>query len=245
MSDTKKLTPEEYGLKLYEMLKPSGWHDILKGFLLSSDFFNIISTLEKCVEDGKRFTPPLRQVFKAFMECPYNKTRVIILGQDPYPQFGIADGIAFSCSNTGKLQPSLKFIFNAVNDTVYDSKKDITTFDTDLKRWSNQGILLLNTALTTEVEKVGKHFDIWQPFVAYLVDMLNTSNEDYVWVFMGRKAEQFEDLVDNILNTTQLISCSHPASAGYSGLHKWNCNDVFNRVNLALKTQKKLPEIVW
>ena len=244
MSNTQKLSTEEYARKLYEMLKPSGWHDILKGFLLSEDFVTIIATLEKCVADGERFTPPLKQVFNAFLECPYDKTRVIMLGQDPYPQIGVADGIAFSCSNTKKAEASLQYIFRAVNDTVYEGKKDVTKFDPDLRRWANQGVLMLNTALTTEINKIGKHFDIWQPFIAYLVDMLNASYNDYVWVFMGRKAQQFEDLVDNVLNNTLILECSHPASAAYAKQAHWDCNNVFNAVNQHQSEQKK-PIIVW
>ena len=244
MSNTQKLSAEEYAKKLYEMLKPSGWHDVLKGFLLSEDFVTIIATLEKCVADGQRFTPPLKQVFSAFMNCPYDKTKVIILGQDPYPQIGVADGIAFSCGNTKKPEASLRYIFHAVNDTVYEGKKDVAIFDPDLRRWSNQGVLLLNTALTTEINKIGKHFDIWQPFIAYLVDMLNTSYNDYVWVFMGRKAQDYEDLVDNVLNNTVLLQCSHPASAAYAKQSKWDCSNVFNLTNEHLIQQKKQP-IIW
>lgn len=245
MSNIQKTTAEEYAKKLYEMLKPSGWHDILKGFLLSEDFVKIMTTLEKCVAEDKRFTPPLKQVFNAFMECPYNKTRIIMLGQDPYPQLGVADGIAFSCGNTKKPELSLRYMLHAVNDTVYQGKKDTKTFDPDLRRWSNQGVLLLNTALTTEINKIGKHLDIWQPFIAYLVDMLNTSDNDYVWVFMGKKAQQYEDLVDNILNNTLLLQCSHPASAAYAKSASWDCNNIFNTVNQHLKEQRKLPEIIW
>ena len=240
-----KLTPQEYASKMYEMLKPSGWHDILKGFLLSEDFVTIITTLEKCVDDGQRFTPPLKQVFNAFMQCPYDKTRVIMIGQDPYPQIGVADGIAFSCGNTKKAETSLRYILNAVNTTVYEGKKDVSTFDPDLRRWANQGVLLLNTALTTEINKIGKHIDMWHPFIAYLVDMLNTSHNDYVWVFMGKKAQHYEDLVDGILNNTLLLQCSHPASAAYAKAHHWDCNNIFNTVNQHLKEQRKLPEIIW
>jgi uracil-DNA glycosylase len=245
MSENQKNTPEEYAKKLYEMLKPSGWHNILKGFLLSEDFVTIITTLEKCVADGERFTPPLKQVFNAFMQCPYDKTRVIVLGQDPYPQLGAADGIAFSCGNTKKPEASLRYILNAVNDTVYESKKDVTKFDPDLTRWANQGVLLLNTALTTEINKIGKHLDIWQPFITYLVDMLNSSDNDYVWVFMGKKAEEYKDLVDDVLNNSVILKCSHPASAAYAKSKNWDCNNIFNAVNQHLKKQNKLPEIVW
>jgi uracil-DNA glycosylase len=168
-----------------------------------------------------------------------------MLGQDPYPQLGVADGIAFSCGNTKKPELSLRYMLHAVNDTVYQGKKDVKTFDPDLRRWSNQGVLLLNTALTTEINKIGKHLDIWQPFIAYLVDMLNASYNDYVWVFMGKKAQHYEDLVDGILNNTLLLQCSHPASAAYAKSASWDCNNIFNAVNQHLKEQKKLPEIIW
>lgn len=239
-----KLTPEEYAKKLYEMLKPSGWHDILKGFLLSEDFFHIIRVLENCVDEGNRFTPPLKQVFRAFMECPLDTLKVIMVGQDPYPTIGVADGIAFSCGNTKKQQPSLKFIFKAVNKTVYSDKKDITTFDPDLTRWSNQGVLMLNTSLTTEINKIGKHIPIWDPFIKYLIDMLNSKDKDYVWVLIGKQAQQNEDIIDNILRNTQILKCSHPASAAYKQDEDWNCNDIFNQVNNALAYDKK-PKIIW
>jgi uracil-DNA glycosylase len=240
-----KLTSEEYALKLYEMLKPSGWHDVLKGFLLSEDFVKIITTLEQCVEDGKRFTPPLKQVFRAFQECPYDKTRVIIIGQDPYPQIHVADGIAFSCGNTKKQEASLRYIFKAINKTVYNDEKDITKFDPDLTRWANQGVLLLNTALTTEIGKIGAHINIWQPLITYLIDMLNTSYNDYVWLFVGKKAQEYEELIDDVANTTSILRCSHPASAAYAKEKEWDCGNVFNGVNFFLKQQGKSPLIIW
>ena len=124
----------------------------------------------KLTNDGKRFTPPLKDIFKAFEECPYDKLKIIIVSQDPYPSFGIADGIAFSCSKTNDIQPNLKFILEEINKTVYDNQ--IISKDPDLKRWSNQGVLLLNTALTTTIGKSGQHYNIWKPFIAYLFDHL-------------------------------------------------------------------------
>lgn len=245
MNQSPKLSANDYALKLYEMLKPSGWHDILKGFLLSEDFVNIIKTLEECVDNGQRFTPPLKQVFRAFIECPIDKLEVIVFGQDPYPQLNVADGIAFSCGNTKKPEASLKYILQAVSDTVYGGKKEIKDFDPDLKRWSNQGVLMLNTALTTEIGKIGKHYDIWDPFIKYLVDILNSKDKEYVWVFMGKKAQELTDLVDDVLNNTAILTCSHPASAAYVKAEKWNCNDVFNDINKSLKFQGKSLQIVW
>lgn len=233
---------DEIVAKICDMLKPSGWHNVLKGFLVSEDFKRILETLNTMVNEGERFTPPLKQLFRAFQECPVESLKVVMVGQDPYPQLGVADGIAFSCGNTGKMEASLRYMFKAVNATVYADKLDIKTMDTDLSRWSNQGVLMLNTALTTEIGKIGKHFDIWQPFINYLVDMLNAKHEGIVWVFMGKKAERLEDLVDS--DRHHVLQCSHPASAAYQKESIWNCSDVFNTTNLLLKAMDA-PTIVW
>jgi uracil-DNA glycosylase len=229
---------DEVVSKMSEMLKDSGWHSVLKGFLVSEDFKNILVTLARAVAEDKRFTPPLKQVFRAFQECPYDKLRVIMIGQDPYPQLGVADGIAFSCGNTGKPEASLRYMLHAVNDTVYDGKHDVKLADPSLARWSNQGVLMLNTALTTEVGKIGKHFDIWQPFIAYLIDMLSKNDRALTWVFMGKQAQALSDMVDD---HHHILTCSHPASAAYQKQQKWDCNNIFNDVNTLLTD----TPVVW
>ena len=95
---TQKIDIEEIKQKIHEKLKPSGWNKPLKSFIFSIDFENIIKQLVTLSKDGKRFTPKLSQLFRAFEECPYNELKVVIVGQDPYPKLGVADGIAFSCS---------------------------------------------------------------------------------------------------------------------------------------------------
>lgn len=238
MNQKVTVNHEEVVTKLSSMLKDSGWHNVLKGFLVSEDFKNILVTLNDMVNDDQRFTPPLKQVFRAFQECPYDQLRVVVVGQDPYPQLGVADGIAFSCGNTKKPEASLRYILKAVNSTVYDDKQDVKLMDPDLTRWANQGVLMLNTALTTEVGKIGKHFDIWQPFISYLIDMLSKQEQPLVWVFMGKQAQNLADMVDD---HHTVLTCSHPASAAYQKQQLWDCNDVFNKVNEGLVTDP----IVW
>ena len=125
----------------------------------------------------------------------------------------------------------MRYILKAVNETVYDGKNDVKLADPDLTRWANQGVLMLNTALTTEVGKIGKHFNIWQPFITYLLDMLSKREQPLVWVFMGKQAQNLADLVDD---HHTVLTCSHPASAAYQKQQLWDCNDVFNKVNEAL-----------
>lgn len=232
--------------KMYKMLKSSdsGWHNLLKGFLVSEDFVTIIKTLEDLVNDEKRFTPPLRMVFRAFTECPLDKLKVVIVGQDPYPQLGVADGIAFSCGNTGKPEASLRYIHRALAKTVYntDETKDLSV---DLADWSRQGVLMLNTSLTTEVGKIGKHFAIWDPFVKYLIDMLNSKSiadkKPIVWAFLGKKAQELEELLDD---SQIILKASHPASAAYAREKMWDCNDIFNNVNSKLE-ELGSTKILW
>jgi uracil-DNA glycosylase len=236
---TKKIDIEEIKQKMFKKLEPSGWSRILKSFIFSSDFENVVNQLVKFSKDNKRFTPTLNQMFRAFEECPYDKLKVVIVGQDPYPKLGVADGIAFSCSNTQKQQPNLKFILDEVNRTVYDGVGQ--SHDPDLKRWANQGILLLNTALTTTVGKVGQHIPIWKPFLAYVFDWLTWHNPGLIYIYMGKQAQDWAECVND---TSYKFMVNHPASAVYNKGQNWDCKDVFNKTNKILLKNNNLS-LTW
>lgn len=222
---TQTVDLKEIKTKLIERLTPSGWALKLRSFINSSQFTEILETLYNEREEGKRFTPPLKQVFRAFEECPVNDLKVIMIGQDPYPYLGVADGIAFSCGNTGKVQPSLDQMFGAISKTVYPG--EIVDHDPDLTRWANQGVLMLNKALTCQVDKVGSHYDIWHDFVMYVIDMLSFTNSGLIFVLLGQKAQELETC---ITPSHYILKASHPASASYSKT-QWECNDLFNEAN--------------
>jgi uracil-DNA glycosylase len=241
MAENVSIDLKDVKSKLYESLKESGWHNVLKGFLLSEDFDKILYALKDEVDDNKRFTPPLKQVFRAFQECPLDSLQVIFVGQDPYPQMSVADGISFSCSNTMKKEASLRYIHNAVSKTVYDGKVLPKDLSADLTPWANQGLLMLNTSLTTEIGKIGKHFSIWEPFTAYLFDMLSSMDKQLIWVFLGKKAEEYSEMVND--RHVKIVT-THPASAAYQKLQEWNCNDVFNKINAQL-SENNQKIITW
>lgn len=223
---------QEIKQKLFNKFAVNGWDKVFRSFVYSTDFDNIITKLWKLSNDDKKFTPPLKQVFRAFEECPYDNLQVVMIGQDPYPQLGVSDGISFSCSNTNKLQPNLRFILQEVDRTVYDNH--VISEDLDLKRWSNQGVLMLNTALTTEIGIIGSHYEIWRPFITYLLDWLNINKSELVYVYMGKKAEEWSSMTDD---TNIKYFVKHPASAAYSG-SKWDSKDLFNKINVHKK-------IIW
>jgi uracil-DNA glycosylase len=226
--------------KLIEKLKPSGWANKLKGFIQSSDFDKILQTLYNEREDGKRFTPPLKDVFKAFEECPEKDLKIVFIGQDPYPQLGVADGMAFSCGVTMKPQPSLRNMFEAIEETVYQGFP--TYQDPNLKRWANQGVLLLNTALTCQVDKIGSHYNIWNEFVMYVFDMLNFTNSGLIFVLLGAKAQELESIIGP---NHYILKASHPASAAYTKT-TWDCKNIFLRANEIIEANNgKTHTINW
>jgi len=233
--------------KLYERLKPSGWGDKLKMFILSHEFETILTYLWDESVDGNKFTPVIKDIFRAFEECPYDDLRVVFVGQDPYPQANVADGISFSCSKTEKEQPSLRYIFDEIERTVYDpsipqAEDEIKRedYDPDLKRWSNQGVLMLNTAMTCQIGKIGSHIDLWKPFINYLFDTLNNSNTGIVYVFLGKKSQEHAKLISK--NNYKFFAV-HPAAAAYKG-GKWDSANLFNQINVVVE---KLygDKIIW
>ena len=210
---------------LNNKLKDSGWDRMLSPYVNGLSFDYIMNKLRDSVEQGLRFTPKFKDVFNGFYECPYDDLKVVIVGQDPYPQLGVADGIAFSCSIKGKAEKSLQYILKALEDE---------DGSVDLRRWSNQGVLLINTAFTCEVNKIGSHYGIWKSFTEHVFENINRHNPDTIFILMGKKAEAWQTLLPNC----KIIKCSHPASAAYRG-GEWDCNDVFNKANTMLIKQDK------
>lgn len=226
-------------LKLYDKLKPSGWADKLKGFILSDEFTKILTQLDSDVIDNERFVPSFKYVFNAFYQCPWDSLRVVIIGQSPYPYIDVADGMAFSCSIGKKPLPSLRYMFADINKTVYPNEPYES--DPDLTRWANQGVLLLNSALTTRLNTTDTHFEIWAPFIKYVLDMINSYNPGLVYCFLGKKAQEF---APGLNNNNYKILAFHPASAAHNGTEVWDSSDMWNHVNRILKSTNN-SEIKW
>lgn len=159
--------------------------------------------------DREILCPSILNVFKAFKLCPYNKCRIIFVGQDPYPQKGVAQGLLFSnSSNTpdSKLSPSLQIIKESVIN--FEIPHNYITFDPTLESWATQGILLLNASLTTEVGKVGIHTMNWKPFIIALLKHMSSLNPGIIYVLFGSYAQMFKPFISN--NNTIFIE-KHPA----------------------------------
>lgn len=217
---------------LVNKITPSGWALKLRGFIYSYDFDKILERLLDEKNEGKRFTPPLKYIFRAFEECPTDKLKVVIIGQDPYPYFGVADGIAFSCKFSNKPQAILDNILKSIN------KKDEYT---DMKVWSNQGVLLLNYTFTTQIDKKKIHYNLWYDFMVYILDVLNNTYTGLVFILIGNKALELKSLIDE--EKHYILNASFPPAVKHTK-NIWNNNNVFNETNAILEQNGK-SKINW
>tara|TARA_R100000322_G_C5414878_1_gene184862 strand:- start:37 stop:726 length:690 start_codon:yes stop_codon:yes gene_type:complete len=217
--------------KIEEKLDNTGWTSVIGQWLRSEDHLNVVKALKAMKGKGLRFTPKYSDVFNSLVYCPIGNVKVVVIGQDPYPQPDVADGIAFSCSKKGKPEASLRYIFKAL---------ETPDADPDLKRWAEQGVLLLNTAMTVEVGNVGSHYDMWKPFMSLLLTEISNTIPNVCVVGMGKKAQEWL----GYFPFAHKIEVSHPASAAYRKGGTWDHQDVFSRINKYLEWQKK-DLIVW
>lgn len=176
---------------IHERLKPSGWFDELRLFLVSAEFTDIITKLKKGVdEDKKRFTPPLKIAFRFLEECPVDKVKVLILGETLYTQLGQSDGIPFSCNSLSKPDSVLTPILESVGYTPETMKSA-----TDLKKWAKQGVLMIPIPITSIVDG-NPQYKLWAAFISYLLDKVNRKHPNIPCILMGPKTHGYEEILD-------------------------------------------------
>lgn len=157
---------------------------------------------------NKPIVPAYKDIFKAFTLCSEHDCKIVFLGQDPYPQKGVATGVLFgNKEGTPELSPSLEIIKEAAinNEIPHPPLK----FDVTLESWAKQGILMLNSALTCEMNKPGSHVMLWRPFISKLLHNLSNSNPGLIYVLFGKQAQTFEPYINKRLNS--IIKIHHPA----------------------------------
>ncbi len=150
--------------------------------------------------------PPAAKIFAAFDACPFDKVKVVILGQDPYHGPGQANGLCFSVNPGVRMPPSLVNIFKEVSaDTGAPMPAD-----GDLSRWARQGVLLLNATLTVEANRAGSHQGQgWEQFTDEVISRLSRDRDHLVFILWGSYAIRKSALIDQ---TRHLVLTSpHPS----------------------------------
>ncbi|NBW33739.1 MAG: hypothetical protein EBR30_01640 [Cytophagia bacterium] len=219
------------------------WHAKMRPFIESNECDAIYEFLKKESKRGKQIAPLSSNVYRAFKETPLDELKVVLMGMCPYHTFKngepVADGLLMGCSTTGYPQPSLDKFYDAMEREFYNGLNLKRHKDPDVSYLAKQGVLMLNAALTVEMNKAGSHSAIWEPFTVYLFEhVLDTSGVPFI--FLGKDAAKYERYIPPF---TWSFTVSHPASASYKQTD-WETDGVFKKVNEILKQNNNF-EISW
>ena len=181
--------------------------------------------------------PPGKLIVNAFNLCPFDKVKVVIIGQDPYHGPGQAHGLCFSVNDGVKFPPSLQNIFKEIHD---DLGAPIPTTG-NLTRWANQGVLMLNATLTVRAHQAGSHQrQGWEEFTDAAIRLLAERREHLVFILWGSYAQKKGAFIDR--NRHLVLTSAHPSPlSAYNGFFG---NHHFSRTNDYLLANGETP-IEW
>lgn len=181
--------------------------------------------------------PPGPEIFNAFNLCPFDKVKVVIIGQDPYHGPGQAEGLCFSVKEGVKMPPSLVNIFREVQA---DTGRPLPP-NGSLRRWAEQGVMLLNATLTVRAHQAASHQKHgWEEFTDAVIRCLAAEKEHLVFILWGSSAQQKGRVIDRERHL--VLSSAHPSPL--SAYHGFFGNHHFTRCNDYLVSHGKTP-IVW
>lgn len=195
---------------------------------------DLITKLNKEIKSGIVY-PTNAALMRAFRECPWEKLKVVILGQDPYHD-GSATGLCFDNKKEGKISPSLRNILKKISDET-GSRKPYLNSISYLEHLPKQGVLLLNTALTVRQAQANSHSAIWQKFTDKVIDNLN-EKENLVWILWGNPSRKYKDVINK---NHFIIEGAHPSPLARG---KFFESDYFNTANTYLD-DNNLGAINW
>ena len=170
------------------------------------DYFRTLTEFVRSEYSQYQIFPPGKLIFNAFNLCPFDKVKVVIIGQDPYHGPGQAHGLCFSVNDGVAFPPSLVNIFKEI-------KEDIGTpapSTGNLTRWAEQGVLLLNATLTVRAHQAGSHQRRgWEEFTDAAIRVLNTQDRPIVFILWGRPAQMKKAMLNNPKHL--ILEAPHPS----------------------------------
>ncbi len=212
------------------------WKTVLKEEFNKSYFYALKEFL---VEEKKQYTvyPEGPNIFNAFSYTPFNKVKVVIIGQDPYHGPGQAHGLSFSVPEGIPKPPSLQNIFKELQSDV---GKEIPTSG-NLESWARQGVLLLNATLTVRANQPTSHQKHgWETFTDTVIKTLSKEKSGLVFLLWGRFAQDKEQLIDTTRHF--VLKAAHPSPL--SAYHGFLGCKHFSQTNDILRAQGETP-IEW
>lgn len=211
------------------------YHNKVRKFIESKECDAIYRYLKERGRKGVKILPDSLNTYKCF-QTPIEDVKVILLSYCPYHSmiYGIpcADGLAFSCSLTNKLQPSLITFYKGLEADLYQGLNLSYEQTSDLSYLATQGILLWNSSLTTEYMKAGKHQDIWLPFTKFMLEEVFAYTGIPI-VFIGKDAQFYERYVTPLTHGS-IFMIEHPSAAARDN-REWETEGVFKKLTRIVK----------
>lgn len=214
----------------------NSWDFYLKEEFNKNYFKGIINEVNKRYQNTICY-PPKNEIFNAFRLTPYEKVKVVIIGQDPYHGEHQAEGLSFSVKNNINRPPSLQNIFKELET---DLGLNISN-NNSLIPWAKEGVLLLNSVLTVEKDKPASHKDIgWEKFTDEVIKILNKKETPIVFILWGNFAKAKKKYITN--NIHKVIESAHPSP--FSAHNGFFDSRPFSKTNEYLKS-KQIEPINW
>ena len=215
----------------------SSWEKHLQNEFEKPYFTDLTTFVKKEYKEGIVYPAP-KNIFRAFDLCPFEKVKVVILGQDPYHGQKQANGLAFAVDSGEAVPPSLKNIFKEIES---DIGKPLVHTDGDLSRWAEQGVLLLNATLTVRVGAAGSHqTQGWELFTDAAIRALSEEREHLVFMLWGNYAKQKGAHIDR--DKHLVLESPHPSP--FSPNNGFFGNGHFKKVNEYFEIHGESP-IDW
>ncbi|MGA9588542.1 MAG: uracil-DNA glycosylase [Salegentibacter sp.] len=210
------------------------WNEVLKEEF-EKEYFQELTNFVKEEYNKHRCFPEGQDIFAAFDQSPFENTKVVILGQDPYHGTGQAHGLCFSVNDGVSTPPSLVNIFREIEQ---DLKKPVPASG-NLERWARQGVLLLNATLTVRAHQAGSHQKKgWERFTDRVIEIISEEKENVVFLLWGGYAKKKAKKID--ASKHLILTSGHPsplsANRGY-----WFGNRHFSQTNEYLKAKGEEP----
>lgn len=214
----------------------STWKEQLKDEFKKDSFLQLKEFLEQEKMQHEIY-PPSDKIFEAFKRTPFDKVKVVILGQDPYHGAGQAHGLSFSVPEGNKTPPSLRNIFKEISSDLSVP----VPVNTCLDHWADQGVLLLNATLTVRAKTAGSHQKQgWEEFTDAVIQKLSSQKEGLVFILWGSYAQKKGEVID--ASKHLVIESTHPSP--FSAYRGFLGSKPFSTANSYLKSKGK-KEIDW
>ena len=212
------------------------WKEVLQDEF-NKPYFELLTHFVRKEYETQTIYPPAKLIFNAFNLCPFDKAKVVIIGQDPYHGYGQAHGLCFSVNDGVPFPPSLINIFKEIEDDLHI----VSPKSGNLECWAKQGVLLLNATLTVRAGLAGSHqHKGWEEFTDSVIKKLSDNREGLVFMLWGSYAQKKGLVIDTKKHL--VLEAVHPSPlSAYRGF--LGCKH-FSRANVYLQQRGETP-IQW